>query len=246
MGFVHRPVAARPASRPTRLLLGAGAAAGPAFAATFLAEGARTPGYDPLRHPISSLALGPRGRVQVANFAVLGAAYLGLAVGLARSQPRPSRVDSLTAVAVAAAGVGFLASGVFPTDPVNGYPPSSPDRTDAQAQTRAGVWHNAAAVPIFVGLPAIQALTAWSAARAGRRGWALASAGSAAGSVTGAALFGAAFSGEGPEGLVRVGGLIQRCAVAVDLGWTTAVAVRALLSPGHLARPVPGTARCRP
>jgi hypothetical protein len=55
-----------------RGLLRCGIAAGPLFTATFLAEGAARDGYRPLRHPVSSLALGPRGWIQTANFAVTG------------------------------------------------------------------------------------------------------------------------------------------------------------------------------
>ena len=55
---------ARTAGTPdrwTRRLLRCGLAAGPVFTATFLLEGATRDGYRPLRHPVSSLALGPRG-----------------------------------------------------------------------------------------------------------------------------------------------------------------------------------------
>jgi hypothetical protein len=37
----------------------------------------------PLRHPVSSLSLGPGGRVQVTSFAVTGLLYLAGAAGLA-------------------------------------------------------------------------------------------------------------------------------------------------------------------
>jgi hypothetical protein len=49
---------------------------------TFLAEGATRDGYRPSRHPVSSLALGPRGQVQAANFAVTGTLVLAGAAGL--------------------------------------------------------------------------------------------------------------------------------------------------------------------
>jgi hypothetical protein len=54
----------------TRGLLRCGQAAGPVFVVAFLLEGARREDYLPLRHPVSSLALGPRGWVQTANFTV--------------------------------------------------------------------------------------------------------------------------------------------------------------------------------
>jgi hypothetical protein len=59
----------------TRGLLRCGMIAGPAFVAVFLAEGAARDGYRPLRHPVSSLALGPRGWIQAGNI-ITGFAWL--------------------------------------------------------------------------------------------------------------------------------------------------------------------------
>jgi hypothetical protein len=50
-----------------------GMRAEPVFTAAFLAQGAVRDGYRPLRHPISSLALGPDGCIQTVNSAVTGA-----------------------------------------------------------------------------------------------------------------------------------------------------------------------------
>jgi Protein of unknown function (DUF998) len=69
----------------TRRLLRCGAAAGPVFVAVFLLEGAVREGYRPLRHPVSSLALGPRGWIQAGNFAMAGTLFLAGAAGLARA-----------------------------------------------------------------------------------------------------------------------------------------------------------------
>jgi len=66
----------KPATTPgrpaiwTRRLLRRGLAAGPVCVTGFLVEGAARDGYRPLRHPVSPLALGPRGWIQAANFAV--------------------------------------------------------------------------------------------------------------------------------------------------------------------------------
>jgi hypothetical protein len=60
-------------------------AAGPVFVAVFLVEGVVRDGYRPLRHPVSSLALGPRGWIQAGNFAVTGTLLLAAAAGLARA-----------------------------------------------------------------------------------------------------------------------------------------------------------------
>ena len=81
--WLVEPASAR--GRPARWargLLYCGLAAGPVFVTIFLAEGAIREGYRPSRHPVSSLALGPRGQVQTANFAVTGTLVLAGAAGL--------------------------------------------------------------------------------------------------------------------------------------------------------------------
>ena len=69
----------------TRTLLACGVIGGPLFVATFLVEGATRANYDPLRHPVSSLALGDSGWVQGANFIVTGLLTLAFAAGLWRA-----------------------------------------------------------------------------------------------------------------------------------------------------------------
>jgi hypothetical protein len=69
-------------SARTRGLLRCGQAAGPVFVAAFLLEGGRREGYQPLRHPVSSLALGPRGWIQTASFTVTGTLFLAAAAAL--------------------------------------------------------------------------------------------------------------------------------------------------------------------
>lgn len=52
----------------TRLLLHAGVAAGPTLVVIWLAQGLLRNGYDFTRHPMSLLALGDDGWIQIANF----------------------------------------------------------------------------------------------------------------------------------------------------------------------------------
>ena len=49
----------------TTALLVCGAIAGPLFVVAFLIEGATRADYNPLRHPVSSLALGDDGEVEL-------------------------------------------------------------------------------------------------------------------------------------------------------------------------------------
>jgi hypothetical protein len=216
---VSEPEAAR------RGLLCCGAAAGPLFVSVFLIEGARRPGYKPLRHPVSSLSLGPRGWVQVANFATAGMLYLAGATGLARS-PGQAACSRIAVAALGSAGLGLLGSAMFRTDPVSGYPPGTPD---APAEpTATGTMHTVAAVPIFLGIPATAFVCAWRFHRSGRPGWAACSAATGASVLTAMGLAGAGFS-QDPR-LVNYAGLFQRAAIVTGFSWLTALSIRARLT----------------
>lgn len=206
----------------TRELLRCGAAAGPVFIAVFLLEGAVREGYRPLRHPVSSLALGPRGWIQAANFTVAGTLFLAGAAGLAGAgdavggQPAPALIG--------AAGAGLIAAAVFTTDPVSGYPPGTPDALTRPS--RAGIAHNLAAVPVFLGLPAAALTCGWRCWQAGQRGFGLYSASSGVAMLASTVLAGAGF-GQSPRFVSR-GGLFQRVSIITGFGWLTALSARTL------------------
>jgi hypothetical protein len=212
-----------------RRLLRCGMWAGPVFTATFLAEGAVRGGYRPLRHPVSSLALGPRGWIQTVNFAVTGAATLAGAVGLHLTGDRlaGSRLAGSRAgpVLVAAAGAGLIASAAFRTDPVGGYPPGTPDMP--AGFSRAGTAHNLAAIPVFFGLPAAAAGYGWRSWRAGQApGFTVYCAATAMIMPVTMVLAGAGF-GQSPR-LGGYGGLFQRASIITGFAWLTALSARAL------------------
>ena len=192
------------------------------FVAVFLLEGAVREGYRPLRHPVSSLALGPRGWIQAANFTVAGTLFLAGAAGLAGAgdaaggQPAPALIG--------AAGAGLIAAAVFTTDPVSGYPPGTPGALTRPS--RAGIAHNLAAVPVFLGVPAAALTCGRRCWRAGQRGFGLYSAGSGAAMLGSMVLAGAGF-GQSPRFVSR-GGLFQRVSIITGFGWLTALSARAL------------------
>jgi len=207
----------------TRRLLRCGVAAGPVFVAAFLLEGATRDGYRPLRHPVSSLALGSRGWIQAGNFAVTGALFLAGAVGLSRAGD-PATSSRAVPALIGAAGAGLIGSAVFTTDPVSGYPPGTPDAlTEPSA---AGTAHNLAAVPVFFGLPAAALACSRRSWRTGHRGFGRYSAGTAITMLTAMALAGAGF-GQSPR-LVRLGGLFQRVSIITGFSWLTVLFARAL------------------
>ena len=206
----------------TRRLLRCGMAAGPVFVAVFLLEGGAREGYRPLRHPVSSLALGPRGWIQAGNFAITGTLFLAGAAGLARAGE--AAVSSRAAPAlIGAAGAGLIGSAFFTTDPVSGYPPGTDD--ELTQPSRAGLAHNLAAVPVFLGLPAAALAGGWRSWR-GRRRFGLYSAGTAVTMLTAMALAGAGF-GQSPR-LVSLGGLFQRVSIITGFAWLTALSADAL------------------
>ncbi|WP_433087720.1 DUF998 domain-containing protein [Dactylosporangium sp. CA-052675] len=111
---------ARPPHRPNRLLR-AGLIAGPVFVATVLAQQTFRDGDDPMRHPVTALALGPGGWVRVTGFAIAGLLGLAFALGLRRAlRPGPGAFAGPLLVAVWS--VGLIGAGLFPADAVDGHP----------------------------------------------------------------------------------------------------------------------------
>jgi len=206
----------------TRSLLRCGLAAGPVFVTVFLAEGAVREGYNPLRHPVSSLALGPRGWIQAGNFAVTGTLVLATAAGLSRAgDPVTGRA---VPVLIGAAGAGLLGSAAFTTDPVSGYPPGTPDTLSHPSRT--GTIHNLCGIPVFAGLPAAALTYGWRSQRTGQRAAGRYSAGTAVTMLAVIVLAGAGF-GQSPR-LVRLGGLFQRASIITGFAWLTVLSARTL------------------
>ena len=109
----------------TKTLLACGIIGGPVFVLAFLVEGATRVNYEPLRHPVSSLALGDSGWTQTANFIITGLLTLAFAAGLWHTL-RPGKGSVWGPLLVGVWAVGLLGAGVFVTDPVSGYPPGTP------------------------------------------------------------------------------------------------------------------------
>jgi Protein of unknown function (DUF998) len=206
----------------TRRLLRCGVAAGPAFVTVFLIEGVVRDDYRPLRHPVSSLALGPRGWIQTGSFAVAGTLFLAGAAGLARAGDLAG--SRAIPALVGAAGAGLIASAVFTTDPVSGYPAGTPDAITQPS--RAGTAHSLAGIPVFVGLPAAALASGCRFWRSGQHRLGLYSAGTAVIMLTTMALAGAGF-GQSPR-LVNFGGLLQRASIITGFAWLTVLSARAL------------------
>lgn len=214
----------------TKTLLACGVIAGPLFVAAFLVEGATRAGYDPLHHPVSSLALGDYGWTQTANFLVAGLLTLAFAVGMRRAF-QPPEGSTWGPLLVGVWAIGLLGAGIFVTDPVSGYPPGTPE---AVQYSWHGALHDLFSLPAFVALAAACFVFGrWFVAR-GERGWAIYSAVSGLVFVVAFVLASAGFGQA--EVLVDLAGLFQRIAVTVGFGWLTLLAVHLLKNPSVTPR----------
>src|SRR5260221_10122313 len=160
-------------SMQPKVLLMCGVIAGPLFVTTLLIEGATKAGYSPLRHPGSSIAWGEFGWVQGLNFIGAGLLSLALALGL-RRMLQPFNGSAWGPVLIACWAIGLIGAGIFLTDPVNGFPPGTPNAM--LHPSWHGALHDLLSVPGFLCLDiACFVFSRWFAKR-GRPGWALYSA----------------------------------------------------------------------
>ncbi|MEU9506298.1 DUF998 domain-containing protein [Micromonospora sp. NPDC048170] len=142
---------AAPAVRrsPDHLLL-AGALAGPVFFTSAVAQMLTREGFDITRHPISQLATGGLGWIQIATFVLAGLGGLALAAGIRRTLTEGIGRRALS-ILVGIFGAGLVAAGLFTMDPENGFPAGTPDRPIAQLSWHSVV-HSAAAAVAFAAL----------------------------------------------------------------------------------------------
>ena len=121
----------------TRSLLGYGVLVGPFYLAVGLIQAFVRDGFDFARHALSHLANGPGGWVQTANFVLSGLMVVAAAVGFARALRPQSRAASWI---LGIFGASMLAAAVFPADPVDGFPPGTPEGFPATVST-SGILH---------------------------------------------------------------------------------------------------------
>lgn len=128
------PMAARTIHRA---LLACGVAGPLLFLAAFTIEGALRPGYSAYQHYVSTLSIGERGWVQIANFLANGTLLLLASLGWRRALA-PGTASRGAPIVLAVTGVGFLLAGVFVTGPALGYPPDVAPGTKADPISSGG------------------------------------------------------------------------------------------------------------
>lgn len=202
------------------ILTGSGLVAGPFFVLVFMLEGMFRPGYQPLRQPVSSLAMGPRGWIQRANFFITGALVLGYAVQL-RTAVTTYGVSFWAPRFIGIYGLGLIGSGVFNTD-VTGLPTNKPH---GEGRTRDGILHDLFAVPVIVGLLGACAVFGSLFYREHETNWTWYSA--ASGTLFLFLFISASAGFAGHPKFARMAGLVQRSAIVIGWSWLT-------LSAAHL------------
>jgi hypothetical protein len=199
--------------------------AGPLFTIAWFIEGLTRIHYDPLRHPISSLSLGEFGWTQIANFIVTGILTLVLAFGLRRTLRLKSGTTWIPTL-IMIVGIGFLGTGFFATDPLNGYPRATPPML--LPPTLIGSLHLFFASFIF-GLPLACFVMARLFEDQGEHNGASYSRITAIAFLLVYLLAMAGFLQV--PGLVNYAGLLQRISVVIGLAWMTFLPIRLLKQP---------------
>jgi hypothetical membrane protein len=170
----------------------------------FLIEGATRYGYDPLRQPVSALALGPLGWVQQLNFIVTGILMVAGAIGLRTALQRWGGSNSASAL-IALAGIGLVGAGIF---------------------VMGGALHIPFSLLFFVGMPAACIVLGSRFGAWGQRHWAWYSMLSGVASLIAFAMTFVALGSVG--GLNEMAGLIQRVTAAIGFTWLTALSLHML------------------
>jgi hypothetical protein len=112
------------AAAVTRSMLGWGVVAGPFYLVVGLVLALRTDGFHLGDHALSLLMLGDLGWVQSVNLVLTGLMVLVAAKGFERAAEDSGRGRRLS-VSLGIYGLCLVASGLFPPDPVEGFPPGS-------------------------------------------------------------------------------------------------------------------------
>ncbi|CAN7172202.1 DUF998 domain-containing protein [Bosea sp. LjRoot90] len=148
-----------------RALLACGVATAPVFYLIAALQLALRPDYDIRTQPISFLAFGELGWIQVANFLVTGALALAGAIGLRRAL-RGQRGGGAGPILAGLYGLGMIGAGLFGPDPL-------PAPGQAPQMSVTGALHMVAFLVSFLSLIAACFVLARRFGAVGRRGWAI-------------------------------------------------------------------------
>jgi hypothetical protein len=120
----------------TRSLLGWGVLAGSFYLIVGITQGLLRDGFSFTEHPLSLLMLGDFGWVQRTNLILSGLMVIAAAFGFQRAMNPDKRAITI-GVALGTHGLALIGGGIFPPDPVAGFP----EPTSAAVATTSGLLH---------------------------------------------------------------------------------------------------------
>ena len=150
-------------------LLYCGVVAGPLFTVAAVIEMLTRSGFDLRRHDLSLLSNGPLGWIQIANFVFAGLLAIAAAAGMRRVL-RSGRGRTWGPLLIAVYGLGYIGAGVFVADPMNGFPPGTPEGLPGGASWHSWM-HLISGSLGFLALIAACFVFARRFSGLGRRGW---------------------------------------------------------------------------
>jgi hypothetical protein len=139
------------------------------FAVVSVIEMLARPGFDLRRHDLSLLSNGDLGWIQIASFVVTGLLAIAAAVGLRRRlRSGPGRTWGPLLIGIY--GLGYVGAGFFVPDPMNGFPPGTPNGPPTSVTWHS--WMHLISGSIgFLALIAACLIFARRFAGLGQRGW---------------------------------------------------------------------------
>jgi hypothetical protein len=201
----------------TRSLLGWGVVAGIFYLMVGIVLALTRDGFDITRHALSLLMLGDLGWIQTLNLILSGIMTIAAAVGFARVMRWPG----LAGVLIGAYGACLIGSGIFPPDPMAGFPDGA---VPGEAST-SGILHLAFGGIGFLLLGAASLVFAAYCRRRRESGWAAYSW------ISGAVVIGG-FVGGAALSTQAIGIGLLWIAVVAGWSWLAAASI-------HLYRAVP-------
>ena len=153
----------------TRLLLACGVVAGSLFTLVAVIEMLTRQGFDLRRHDLSLLSNGDLGWIQIASFVVTGLLAIAAAVGMRRAlKSGPGRTWGPLLLGIF--GLGYIGAGLFVPDPMNGFPPGTPNGMPSSVSWHSWM-HLVSGSLGFLALIAACFVFARRFAGLGQRGW---------------------------------------------------------------------------
>jgi hypothetical protein len=196
----------------TEWLLGCGVVGAVLFVVTFIVDGATRPGYRASYLPVSALALGARGWVQTSNFEITGLLMVTAALGA-----RDALQIVLGPALLGIFGVSLVASGLFPMDPMRGFPPGTSPGTPTITSRRHKL-HDLFGFLVVSSLPA--ACIAFGFALP-EGGWVIYSFATAAALIVLFVVFGAAWDRDSAST-----GFVQRLMIVTGWSWIALICLK--------------------